>query len=264
MCGITGFNWEDKKLLKKMNEAIIHRGPDDEGLFSTEEISLGSRRLAIIDLSPAARQPISNEEGTIWITYNGETYNFRKIREELEKKGHTFVSQSDTETIIHGYEEYGINILKKMNGMFAFALYDSSNHALYLARDRFGIKPLYYYSKDGKLIFCSEIKGILLHAIEKLSNENVIFDYLLYGLHDHTESTFFQDIYRVMPGTYVKVDLRRNTLQKKQWYSIVRGESTCNLQDIRDAFFRSVSYRLISDVPVGSCLSGGIDSSSIV
>lgn len=263
MCGIAGFNWEDSQLLKKMNEAIAHRGPDDEGVYTDEAVSLGNRRLAIIDLSPAARQPMSNEDKTIWITYNGEIYNFKKIRKDLEEKGHSFISRSDTEVIIHGYEEYGIDILKKLNGMFAFALYDSDRRILILARDRFGIKPLYYLYQDGSIIFCSEIKGILTHNIKRIPNKRAIFEYLMYGLIDHTEKTFFESISRVMPGTYVHLDLETGTITKKKWYSL-KDRSVVDVKRIRDSFFKSVTYRLVSDVPVGSCLSGGIDSSAIV
>ena len=263
MCGITGFNWEDKHLLQKMNEAIAHRGPDDQGVYTNGEVSLGNRRLAIIDLSPAARQPMANEDETIWITYNGEVYNFKEIREDLEEKGHTFTSNSDTEVIIHGYEEYGIDILQKLNGMFAFALYDFNHKNLILARDRFGIKPLYYYYQDRNFIFCSEIKGILTHNIERTPNNRMIFEYLQYGLIDHREETFFNHIYRVMPGTYLVFDLETCSIAKEKWYSL-KDKAVLDLQEIRNAFFKSVTYRLVSDVPVGSCLSGGIDSSSIV
>lgn len=264
MCGINGFNWEDKGLIKKMNETIKHRGPDDEGIYSDKNISLGNRRLAIIDLSPAAKQPMSNEDNTIWITHNGEIYNFKEIRKDLEKKGHKFISDSDTEVIIHGYEEYGMDILEKLNGMFASAIYDSNSKKLFLVRDRFGIKPLYYYFDGKKFIFSSEIKGILVHNIKKTPNNNMIFDYLVFNLTDHSEETFFENIYRIMPGTYLELDLKTKKFIKKKWYSLENKSLTINAQKIRDYFLKSVSYRLISDVPVGSCLSGGIDSSSIV
>jgi len=264
MCGINGFNWEDKDLIKKMNERIKHRGPDDEGVYTDKEISLGNRRLAIIDLSSSAKQPMSNEDSTIWITHNGEIYNFKEIRKDLEKKGHKFVSDSDTEVIVHGYEEYGMDILEKLNGMFAFAIYDSNRKKLFLVRDRFGIKPLYYYFDGKKFIFSSEIKGILVHNIKKTPNNNMIFDYLVFNLTDHSEETFFENIYRAMSGTYLELDLKTKKFIKKKWYSLENKNLTINAQKIRDYFLKSVSYRLISDVPVGSCLSGGIDSSSIV
>lgn len=263
MCGINGFTWGDRELVKKMNLAIAHRGPDGDGIYTDEHISLGNRRLAIIDLSPSAQQPLCNEDHTIWITYNGEIYNFQEIRKDLEEKGHCFITDTDTEVIIHGYEEYGMDILNKAHGMFAFALYDSTESLLYLARDRFGIKPLYYTVLDGTIIFSSEIKGILAHDLEKKCNDQIIFEYLIHGLIDHTEGTFFSSIYRVMPGTYLRVDLKTRAVNKKKWYSF-QNHAVTDVHKIRELFEKSVSYRLVSDVPVGSCLSGGIDSSSIV
>jgi asparagine synthase (glutamine-hydrolysing) len=263
MCGITGFNWEDTRMIQKMNEAIAHRGPDDHGVYTDETVSLGNRRLAIIDLSPSGRQPMSNEDETIWITYNGEVYNFQEIKKDLEKKGHVFTSKSDTEVIIHGYEEYGIDILHRLNGMFAFVIYDSDGKNLILARDRFGIKPLYYYWHHGNFIFCSEIKGILIHDIERSPNNKMIFEYLQNGMFDYCEETFFENICRVLPGTYVVFDLKTHTITKERWYSL-KDKTVLDPQKIKDSFFNSVTYRLVSDVPVGSCLSGGIDSSSIV
>ncbi|KYK28214.1 MAG: asparagine synthase (glutamine-hydrolyzing) [Theionarchaea archaeon] len=263
MCGINGFNWEDTQLLKKMNRAIAHRGPDDEGIYTDGEVSLGNRRLAIIDLSPAAHQPMHNEDNTVWITYNGEIYNFKEIRNDLERKGHEFMSSSDTEVILHGYEEYEKGILEKLNGMFAFAVYDLNSGILMLARDRFGIKPLYYYCEGGSFVFSSEIKGILTHDIRRAPNNDMIFDYLVLGLADHVEETFFENIYRVMPGSYLTFDIKKKEITKEKWYSL-RKRVGADVQRIRDSFFRSVRYRLVSDVPVGSCLSGGIDSSSIV
>jgi len=166
MCGICGFNWEDNSLLKKILKEIEHRGIDDYGKFIDKNISLGHRRLSIIDLSKSGKQPMSNEDGTILITFNGEIYNFKELRKELEKKNHRFKSNSDTEVIIHLYEEEGFNCLKKLNGMFAFCIYDSRKKILFLARDRVGIKPLYYYANNAekKFMFCSEIKGILQNS----------------------------------------------------------------------------------------------------
>jgi asparagine synthase (glutamine-hydrolysing) len=263
VCGINGFTWDDSKLIKKMNMSIAHRGPDDDGTYTDTTVSLGNRRLAIIDLSPSAKQPMSNEDHTIWITYNGEIYNFQELRTILEKKGHSFATTSDTEVIIHGYEEYGMEILNELNGMFAFALYDSTKSLLFLARDRFGIKPLYYSIVNGNIIFSSEIKGILVHDIKRDCNEEMIFEYLIHGLIDHKEETFFKSIYRVMPGTYLEFECKTHKIRKKKWY-FLHDNTVVDPQKIRESFEKSVRYRLISDVPVGSCLSGGIDSSSIV
>ena len=166
MCGIAGIlNFNNKKidesLLKKMTNIIRHRGPDGEGMFIDKNIGLGHRRLAIIDLSDAAAQPMFNENKKIVLVYNGEIYNFMSLRKELIRKGHKFISKSDTEVILHGYEEEGINFINKLNGLFAFALWDKRKKELYLARDRYGIKPLYYFKNDVALIFASEIKSIL-------------------------------------------------------------------------------------------------------
>ena len=168
MCGIAGiFNISgeppDPAVLKRMTDAIAHRGPDGEGHYVDGGVGLGHRRLAIIDLSDAARQPMSNETGTIWLTYNGEIYNFQELRGELEAKGHLFKSRTDSEVIIHGYEEEGIDFVMRLNGMFAFALWDGRKGILHLVRDRYGIKPLYYRFDGKTLIFGSEIKALLKH-----------------------------------------------------------------------------------------------------
>ena len=167
MCGICGFyGFEDINALKRMIKILAHRGPDDDGFFVDENISLGHTRLSIIDLSEKGRQPMSNEEGAIWITYNGETYNFMDLRKELEAN-HSFYSNTDTEVLIHAYEEYGLDFIKKLRGMFAFALYDSVKKKLILARDPIGKKPLYYYWDGERFIFASDIKAILEAGIKR-------------------------------------------------------------------------------------------------
>jgi asparagine synthase (glutamine-hydrolysing) len=159
MCGIAGFNFEDRELLKKMMDSLSHRGPDQRGGIIYNNFSLGHLRLSIIDLSENGRQPMSNEEGNLWVVYNGEIYNFKEIKEDLEKKGHRFKSNTDSEVIVHAYEEYGPDCVNLFNGMFAFAIWDGKK--LFLARDPVGIKPLYYYFDDKNFIFASEIKTIL-------------------------------------------------------------------------------------------------------
>ena len=156
MCGISGaYGIEDKKLIRSMNSKISHRGPDQEGYFFDKDIMLGHRRLSIIDLSERGRQPMHNEDETVWVVFNGEIYNFLDIKDELEKKGHRFYSETDTEVIVHAYEEYGTECLKHFNGMFAFALWDANKKQLFLARDRLGVKPLHYYKDDKKFLFAS-------------------------------------------------------------------------------------------------------------
>src|SRR3989338_10452812 len=167
MCGICGFNWEDRQLVKDMACQIKHRGPDQEGYYTDSNVSLGHKRLSIIDLSEKGKQPMSNEDGSVWLVYNGEIYNFAEIKEKLEKKGHKFKSHTDSEVIVHAYEEYGVKCVEQFNGMFAFAIWDSKNKKIFLSRDRLGIKPLYYYfdKKDNKFIFGSEIKAIVKNPV---------------------------------------------------------------------------------------------------
>ena len=190
MCGINGFSWQDGDLAMKMNEATKHRGPDDEGVYADGAVSLGHVRLSIIDLSHRGHQPMANEDESIWIVHNGEIYNFEDLREELIRKGHTFTSRTDTEVIIHAYEEYGLESVVRFNGMWAFSIYDKRKNILILNRDRFGIKPLYYYLDHEKIIFSSMIAGILSHNIETCPNDKAIMEYLAFNLEDHTEYTF--------------------------------------------------------------------------
>src|ERR671933_568803 len=168
MCGIAGVLYFDgtaaqPEILKPMTDVIAHRGPDGEGIYTSGAVGLGHRRLAILDLSPAGKQPMSNEDGTIWVTFNGEIYNFGEIRQELSDRGHKFRSQTDTEVIVHAYEEWGTDCLKRFNGMFAFGLWDEKKRCLWLVRDRLGVKPLFYCHSSRFLLFGSEIKAILCH-----------------------------------------------------------------------------------------------------
>ena len=275
MCGIAGivdFASEiDEGLLKRMTEAIKHRGPDDEGYFIDKEVGLGHRRLSIIDLK-TGHQPIHNEDESIWIVCNGEIYNFNELRENLEKNGHNFFTRSDTEVIVHAYEEWGEDSVKRFNGMFAFAIWDSNKKQLFLARDRFGIKPLYYYFNDNKLLFGSEIKAILQdEAVKKVPNDAIIYEYLVYDLVEHREETFFTGIKKLMPAHYMIVD--KNGIRIKRYWELKINEELdatdnnkekTHTKDFYELLEDSIRLRLISEVPVGTCLSGGLDSSSIV
>ncbi|MFO8016844.1 MAG: asparagine synthase (glutamine-hydrolyzing) [Candidatus Woesearchaeota archaeon] len=266
MCGIAGFNWNDRGLARKMASAMRHRGPDDSGMFNDRNVSMSHRRLSIIDLSKKGRQPMSNEDSTVWITYNGEIYNFRELRDELEAKGHTFSSDTDTETIIHAYEEYGFDCLKKFNGMFAFCIYDSKNKILFLARDRLGIKPLYYYNKEGKFIFASEIKSMLRHDIKREVDMNALNKFVTFR-YNTDESTMLRDVMKLRQGHYAVFDLKKKRLSVKQWWDISidtedRPESYF-VKGLQKEMMESVDRRMISDVPLGVYLSGGIDSTSI-
>ena len=263
MCGINGFNWKDTVLIEDMNRATKYRGPDDKGIYIDEKASLGHVRLSIIDLSEKGHQPMSNEDETIWITYNGEVYNFQELRSDLLKKGHIFKSNTDTEVIIHSYEEYGSDCVNRFNGMWAFCIYDKNKDILVLSRDQFAIKPLYYYVENNKFIFSSMIAGILCHDIKTYPNERAIMEYLAFNLEHHNQYTFFENIHSLPQGSTLTYDLKTNRHIIHQWYYL-KFREVKNEGVIRDKFMESVRLRTISDVPIGSCLSGGIDSSAIV
>lgn len=263
MCGINGFSWADKALIGAMNQATCNRGPDDEGGVFDENVSLGHRRLSIIDLSPAGHQPMCNEDETVWIVYNGEVYNFQEIREQLEKLGHKFKSRTDTEVIIHSFEQWGVKCFDMFNGMWAFCIYDKQKQELILCRDRFGIKPLYYCQQDGELIFSSMISAILAHNIQTSPNQKAIMEFLAYNLEHCGKETFFNNIYSLEPGNFLKYDLKMRSLNIEKWY-IPKSREDVTIDDIRRSFVESVKSQTVADVPIGSCLSGGIDSSAIV
>src|SRR4030042_1432238 len=263
MCGINGFSWVDQALIREMNQTSCHRGPDDEGVFVDNNVSLGHRRLSIIDLSPAGHQPMCNEDGSLWIVYNGEVYNFQEIREQLQQKGHVFKSRTDTEVIIHAYEQWGVKSFDMFNGMWAFCIYDKTKNELILSRDRFGIKPLCYCLHNGQLIFSSMISAILNHNIETGPSENAIMQFLAYNLQHCGKDTFFKNIYSLEPGNFLKYDLKTRNCSIEKWY-VPKRLGNITVEQIRKSFVDSVDSQTVADVPIGSCLSGGIDSSSIV
>lgn len=263
MCGITGFNWDDKKLVKKMTSSLRHRGPDDFGIYTDRGISLGHRRLSIIDLSKKGKQPMTNENGDIIVVFNGEIYNFKELKDVLEKSGHKFKSNSDTEVIVHGYEEYKEKIIEKLDGMFAFALWDAKKKKLILARDKIGIKSVYYYFDKKKFIFASEIKAILLHELERNINYQAVSDYLELR-HPSGEETILCRIKRILPGEYLvyeKGKIKRNKYWKFPEFEVKNNPDAKKLDKIIES---SIKKRLMSDVPVGVFLSGGLDSSTMV
>lgn len=270
MCGIIGFNWKDREQINKAMELLHHRGPDDEGFYVDGEISIGHRRLSIIDLTSAGRQPMTDIEGRYYLIYNGEIYNYIELRDELKKKGHRFSTDTDSEVIIYAYKEWGEEALARFNGMFAFCIYDSVEKKLFLARDRFGVKPLYYQLYNGRFIFSSEIKPILfLSEKPRAPYETAIFDYLLYNFYNYSENTFFDGIYSLLPGHYMFFDLPKRALEIRRWYDIsLENRWTGSLEDasdrFRELFIDAIRLRLRSDVEIGTCLSGGLDSSSIV
>jgi len=270
MCGICGFNWNDEDLCKLMADTLKHRGPDDEGFYFDENVSLGHRRLSIIDLA-SGHQPIYNEDKSIGIVYNGEIYNHKEIRRELEGK-HKFYTNSDTEVIIHAYEEYGFDCVKKFNGMWAFCIYDKNKNLLFLSRDRFGVKPLYYFFDGKNFIFASEIKGLLAY-VKPEQNDETIYDFLVNNRLEHKEDTFFKGIKRLMPSHNLIFDLKSKEIKKEKYWDITninrKIESTSKEDNEYAKNFYilledSVKLRLMSEVPVGTCLSGGLDSSAIV
>lgn len=266
MCGIAGFNFEDRSLVQRMCEIMAHRGPDGEGYYTNKDITLGHRRLSIIDLE-TGDQPIFNEDGSIVVVYTGEIYNFRNLRSELEIRGHRFVTESDTEVIIHAYEEYGYDCVRLFNGMFAFALYDSEKKILFLARDRCGIKPLHYtLLKDGTFLFASEIKALLQYGRVKAEMDPHSLHCIINLRYIPGERTMFRGIYRLPPGNFMIVDTSGIKMQKF-WEPVQQiGDASDEyyIATLRKLLEDSVSRHLISDVPVGIMLSGGIDSSSVV
>ena len=303
MCGIAGVvdleNRQAGSNIEAMVATMGHRGPDDEGYLladlshgnwvacsggktmrklslpsirkeknGTYNLALGHVRLSVIDLSEAGHAPMSYQNGNLWITYNGEIYNYLELREELKGRGHTFQTVTDTEVILHAYEEWGIDCLGHFNGMWAFAIVDLRRNRIFCSRDRAGVKPFYYFYDGRRFCFASEIKALL--EIDNFSikpNEQIIADYLFSGLLDHTHETFFKNIYQLRPGGYLLLEGNRLIVQS-YWDIEAKEVRFAHEADYADRFFEllqdSIRLRLRSDVPIGSCLSGGLDSSSIV
>ena len=278
MCGISGVvNCGDRDTLARMTHVQAHRGPDDSGLWDRKfpdgsYIGLGSRRLAILDLSPLGHMPMCNEDRTVWITYNGEIYNFAALRDELEGKGHRFVSHTDTEVIIHLYEQEGPDCVKRLNGMFAFAICDlrMGTPTLLVARDHFGVKPFYYFHEGGRFAFASEIKALLqIPEIEAELDPESLHQYLTF-LWVPDPKTMFRRIFKLPAGHYAT--LRKGELKLTQYWDLTfpaanqtyeRSEDDL-ADEVRERFRRSVEAQMVSDVPIGAFLSAGLDSSGIV
>ena len=268
MCGIAGFindKKDKKKIIKDMTDRIIHRGPDAEGFYIDDNIALGHRRLSIIDLK-GGDQPIYNEDKSIVIIFNGEIYNYLELKDELIKKGHKFKTKCDTEVLVHGYEEWKEDMPKKLRGMFAFAIYDIKNKELFLGRDNFGIKPLYYYENNNTFMFASEIKSLLVHPdFKKELNKDLISPYLSFSF-TPTKETLFKGVYRVDPGTTLLI--KDGKVKTKRYYHLsfdIKDDKYENVVDNIDKLMKdSVNKHMISDVEVGSFLSSGVDSSYLV
>src|SRR6516162_7841419 len=257
----------DAEAVHRMCQTIVHRGPDDEGVLARGSAGLGMRRLSIIDLS-GGKQPIHNEDQTIWVVFNGEIYNFPELRRELESRGHSFYTNSDTEVIVHLYEEMGADCIKKLRGMFAIALYDERQKSLLLARDRLGKKPLHYALHQGRLLFGSEIKTILAVAPELVQvNREGLLQYFYFG-YIPDPYTAFSQIRKLPPGHLMeyangKIEIRQYWDVPKYGTHPTMSEEEC-LQELERRLEEAVRIRLISDVPLGALLSGGVDSSIVV
>ncbi len=278
MCGISGLvNWGDRSTLARMNVVQAHRGPNDSGIWehrspSGTYVGLGSRRLSILDLSPDGHMPMSNEDGSVWITYNGEIYNFADLRHELENQGHRFASNTDTEVIVHLYEELGQECVTRLNGMFAFAICDlrGSSPRLFLARDHFGVKPLYYSLNSGRFAFASEVKALLeIDRVDARIDLEALNQYLTF-LWVPDPKTLFDGIFKLPAGHRATFSDGRLEISEYWDLSFPPGDHQFPLSqenlvhEIRERFRHSVEHQMMSDVPVGAFLSAGLDSSAIV
>jgi asparagine synthase (glutamine-hydrolysing) len=273
MCGICGkLNFDSKAridpaLMPAMLELIRHRGPDDEGTYSAGHVALGHTRLSIIDLK-TGHQPLSNEDGKVWIVFNGEIYNFQELRNFLLSKGHIFKTKTDTETIVHLYEEFGPACLEKLRGMFAFAIWDENQNSLFLARDRVGIKPLYYSLNNGSLVFASEIKAILADCSVDREISRQVIDRFLTFLYLPGEETLFKGISKLAPGHYLLAKNGRTEI--RQYWDLTfsktakKPESGEAQEELLSLLAETVQLHMIADVPVGVLLSGGVDSTAVL
>ncbi len=277
MCGICGIFYPDRQqrvdrnILAAMNQQIAHRGPDDDGFFARENVGLAMRRLSIIDIQ-TGHQPICNEDETIWIVFNGEIYNHRELRQGLESQGHRYRSRSDTETIVHLYEQYGNDCVQHLQGMFAFAIWDQTKRTLFLARDRLGIKPLYYRYDGETLLFGSEIKALLAYpGLRPEFNRKALAEYLAFG-YLAGEETMYSGIRKLMPGHTLTIDAGGEVEISAYWdLDVNSGEDGRSREYGRDYYVREYRERLencirthlMSDVPLGVFLSGGLDSSAV-
>jgi len=273
MCGISGVVNKNNmpvepRVISEMNELIAHRGPDGDGFYFGENFAFGHRRLAILDLTDLGKQPM--EYGSkITITYNGEVYNFIELRHELEAVGYSFNSTSDTEIILAAYLHWGTECVNHFNGMWGFCIHDREKQLLFCSRDRFGIKPFYFLNASDLFIFGSEIKQLLLFQTEKSCNQQLVLDYLISGVEEYSNQTFFLGIEKLEQGHNLIYDLSSHTYEIKSYYNLEQKEAFSNVSEdeairlYRNQLADSVKLRMRSDVEVGTCLSGGLDSSSI-
>jgi asparagine synthase (glutamine-hydrolysing) len=266
VCGIVGFTWNDPPLAERLCRVLRHRGPDQEGYYADPAVTLGFCRLAIIDLSPLGNQPMPNEDGSVQLVFNGEIYNFQELRRDLEGKGHRFRSRADSEVIVHAYEEWGKDCLDHLQGMFALALWDQKDQRLILARDRLGIKPLYYTFQKGRLAFASEIKALLeIPEILPRVNLQALYDYLGFEFVP-SPLTMFEGIEKLPPGN--RLIFQKGTATREVYWDLNRPGTSLSQEEavaeLRRLLQETVAKHLISDVPLGVFLSGGLDSSTLV
>jgi asparagine synthase (glutamine-hydrolysing) len=269
MCGILGFNWEDEKKVKMLAELLQHRGPEQEGFHVADGVSIGHKRLRIIDLSEKGRQPLYNEDGSVCVTFNGEIFNFPQIKPLLEKQGHIFTSNTDTEVLVHGYEQWGTDMLEHLNGQFAFCIFDKKRNIFFLARDRLGIKPLYYYCDDKRFIFGSELKIFLKSDIERRINQHAMDYYMLFG-NTPFDRSILEGVKKLPAGCMLVYDLSARKIKesRRYWTLSFDEQLACDEKEIEkqivERLDRAVRMQMISDVPLGAFLSGGLDSSILV
>ncbi|MBD65288.1 MAG: asparagine synthase (glutamine-hydrolyzing) [Halobacteriovoraceae bacterium] len=270
MCGISGLVYLDNTSVQKeeiegLNNLVKHRGPDGSGVYTDGNVGLGHTRLSILDLSSSGHQPMIGGEDYV-LVYNGEIYNFIEIREELILKGYKFFSTSDSEVVLKSYMEWGEGCVERFNGMWSLAIYDKKKQLVFCSRDRFGIKPFYYYKDDKKMVFASELKQVISYLPTIKADRKILMDYLVLGLENHNERTFFRDVKNLTPGTNLFINLSNNSIEKRSFYEL-RSNIQRNVSDktasLQELFQDSIKLRLRSDVSVGSCLSGGLDSSII-
>jgi len=267
MCGICGITWDDQNLIRIMGDKIKHRGPEQEGFYSDENVSLCCERLKILDLREIAKQPQHNEDSSIWVVLNGEIYNFREIRKRLEKN-HNFYTNSDTEVIVHAYEEFGEDCVNHLNGMFAFAIWDTKKKKLFLARDRLGVKPLFYCNVNGNLLFSSEIKSILqFEEISRELNYDALSQFVTYA-YTIDGQTLFKNIHELMPGQKLIYSVDNKKFRISNYWDLKLRQNNYPedvlVNKLEDYLEKSIRLRLESDAPIGALLSGGLDSSIMV
>lgn len=273
MCGICGIlNWTSRSetldCIRVMNNLAAHRGPDGEGYLIKPGIALGHRRLAILDLNPRGQQPmcLSNR---YWIVFNGEIYNYLEIRAELQALDHKFETGTDTEVILSAYAQWGAECLSKFNGMWAFAIYDHAEQTLFLARDRFGVKPMYIAEPNGEFIFASEIKQLLPLLPRIRANQSVVLEWLLTGFENQQPETMFEGVTSLPAAHWMKNFIKDGTRTTKRYYTLGENEHFAKMpietaqNELREILTDAIKLRLRSDVQVGTCLSGGLDSSAV-